>query len=77
MIIQTMVVLVALAALCAIASAQPIDIGSRLELMVDDYLIEEMTGAELVLRIRVTKGAGRDYDPSDHLPGWRHCHDAP
>lgn len=30
-------------------SAEPIDIGSRLELFVDDYLIESMDGAELEL----------------------------
>lgn len=33
----------------AVQAAEPIDIGSRLELMVDDYLIERMTGAALTL----------------------------
>ena len=32
-----------------LAAAQPIDIGSRLELMVDDYLIESQRDAELRL----------------------------
>jgi hypothetical protein len=46
-----------------IASAQPIDIGSRLELMIDDYLIENMQGAELRLHpptpreVAITHGA--------------------
>jgi hypothetical protein len=35
---------VALALACGAALSQPIDIGGRLELMVDDYLIESMTG---------------------------------
>ena len=29
---------------CAATGTQPIDIGSRLELMVDDYLVERMSG---------------------------------
>ena len=42
-------VAVAGAACSSTAAADPIDIGSRLEPFVDDYLIEKMTGAELVL----------------------------
>ena len=42
-------VAVAVAACSSASAAAPIDIGSRLELFVDDYLIEKMTGAELVL----------------------------
>ncbi|NIA12803.1 MAG: hypothetical protein GWP08_01890 [Nitrospiraceae bacterium] len=30
--------------LCSMAAGQPIDVGSRLELMIDDYLIEAMAG---------------------------------
>ncbi|MGC9318642.1 MAG: hypothetical protein ACP5KN_11495 [Armatimonadota bacterium] len=38
-----------LTALAATGAEEPIDIGSRLELMVDDFLIDRMTGAELRL----------------------------
>ena len=33
----------------AVAAAEPIDIGSRLELFLDDYLIEKLSGAEKVM----------------------------
>ena len=36
-------------ACCAAGGAEPADVGSRLELLVDDYLIDSMTGAELKL----------------------------
>ncbi len=51
MILQAWTVLSVTVILCAMAAAgEPIDIGSRLELMVDDYLIERMSGgAELRL----------------------------
>ncbi len=36
---------------CAVVqAAEPIDVGSRLELMVDDHLIDKMTGAALTLQ---------------------------
>ena len=39
-----------LALLLALAPAQePIDLGTRLELFVDDHLIESLAGADLVL----------------------------
>ncbi len=41
-------VLLSVAGMLAVG-AEPITIGSRLELFVDDYLIQEMSGAELVL----------------------------
>jgi hypothetical protein len=38
------------AAYCAAVASEPIDIGSRLELVIDDYLIRQITGgAELRL----------------------------
>ena len=58
MIPQDLAMLVVLVGLCSIAWANAtIDIGSRLELMVDDYLIERMTGdAELRLHRPTERG---------------------
>jgi hypothetical protein len=49
------IVLVTIAVAHHAWSAEPIVIGSRLELMVDDYLIERMTGASLVLHQPVAR----------------------
>lgn len=48
LVIHLLLVGTAVFCLCA-SAAEPINIGSRLELMVDDYLIDKMTGASLVL----------------------------
>jgi len=45
MVLQYLTVFLSIAALCSAAvAAQPIDIGSRLELMVDEYLLDRMSG---------------------------------
>lgn len=50
MTVRSLFALVMAGAVCSIgAAADPIQIGSRLELLVDDYLIENMSGAELTL----------------------------
>ncbi|MHC4176086.1 MAG: hypothetical protein ACYSWU_01180, partial [Planctomycetota bacterium] len=71
--IQTAVCLLAARVTCAVVTcavvacalvnaAEPIDVGSRLELMVDDYLIEEMTGAALTLHRPVPREVAIVFD---------------
>lgn len=63
MILQALAVLGVAAGVVSIAAAaEPIDIGSRLELMVDDYLIEELTGAELLLHHPVNREVAIDHN---------------
>ncbi|HJN17837.1 MAG TPA: hypothetical protein QGH10_20220, partial [Armatimonadota bacterium] len=51
--------------MCSIPSdAQVLDIGSCLELMVDDYLIDEMTGATLELHQPVSREIAIDHNES-------------
>ena len=45
-----------------VAAAEPIQIDSRLELMVDDYLIDKMTGARLVLHQPEKREVAIHYD---------------
>ncbi len=48
---------------CAmVEAAEPIDVGSRLELMVDDYLIENVTGAALTLNRPTPRGVAIVFD---------------
>ena len=57
------VLLVALA--CSLAAADdPVQIGSRLELFVDDFLIEKLTDAELVLHHPEAREVAMDHDCS-------------
>ncbi len=44
------------------AAGEPIDVGSRLELFVDDDLIERMTDARLVLHHPVTREVAIDHN---------------
>ncbi|MFH1265616.1 MAG: hypothetical protein ABIK89_07795 [Planctomycetota bacterium] len=51
------------ATFCSLAvAAEPIDVGSRLELFVDDYLIDEMTGARLVLNHPAAREVAVDHN---------------
>lgn len=43
-------------------SAQPIDIGSRLELMIDDYLVDRMSGAEFRMHRPIPREIVMVYD---------------
>src|SRR5882724_3733223 len=52
----------ALLALAAACSAEVIDIGSRRELFVDRYLIEELKGARLELQKPIDRGTVVKYD---------------
>ena len=45
-----------------VSAAEPIQIGSRLELMVDDYLIDKMTGASLVLHQPLKREVAINHD---------------
>jgi len=49
MVLRVLVAIVLAAACSRAGAAAPIDIGSRLELFVDDYLIDRLSGAELRL----------------------------
>ncbi len=49
MTLQIVMVFIVLCVLSSAAAAAPIDIGSRLEPFVDDYLIEKLSRAKLVL----------------------------
>jgi len=61
--LQALAILAATAAVASIAAgAEPIDIGSRLELMVDDYLIEDITGATLMLHHPATREVAIDHN---------------
>ena len=56
MVLQTLLCLGVAGVLVSVAASQePINIGSRLEPMVDDYLIASLTGAELQLHQRLQK----------------------
>jgi len=51
------------ATLCSVAvAAEPIDVGARLEPFVDDYLIDEMTGAKLVLNHPAAREVAVDHN---------------
>ena len=49
MFLRVLVVIVPAAAYSQVGGAEPIDVGSRLELFVDEYLIDHLNGAELRL----------------------------
>jgi hypothetical protein len=61
-ILQVLAVLGVAAGIISIAAAEPIGIGSRLEPMVDDYLIEQMDGAELRLHHPATREVVIDHN---------------
>ena len=48
---------------CAmVEAAEPIDVGSRLEMMVDDYFIQNVTGAALTLNRPTPRGVAIVFD---------------
>jgi hypothetical protein len=51
------------------AAAEPIPIGSRLELMVDDYLIDKLAGASLVLHQPLKREVAINHD-ARQWDGW-------
>ena len=62
MLIVLLIGVAVVAAVCSIAAAEPIDIGSRLELMVNEFLIEKMEGVALKLRSPVAREVAIDHD---------------
>ena len=51
------------------AAAEPIQIDSRLELMVDDYLIDKLAGASLVLHQPLKREVAINHD-ARQWDGW-------